>query len=106
MTQPKRPAPQGISALLRKAGFERSARSVARFSGRTRGYVVGGRTDGSVAAYYEDGNSFRITDATVARQVQEQGRYAEAIEAAGYTVERGTGGLFGPLIVRAKNDEG
>jgi hypothetical protein len=107
VTQTK-PTPQGISALLRKAGFGRSARNATRvrgFSSRTRGYVVGGRTDGTVAVYHEDGNSFMITDATVERQVREQARYAEAIEAAGYAVERGTGGLFGPLIVRAKNEE-
>jgi ribonuclease HIII len=109
MTQPKRPTPQGISALLRKAGFERSVSHATRvrgFSSRTQGYVVGGRTDGSVAVYHEDGNSFMITDATAARQVREQARYAEAIEAAGYAVERGAGGLFGPLIVRALPEEG
>jgi hypothetical protein len=108
MTQPKQPTPQGISALLRKAGFERSVSNATRvrgFSSRTRGYVVGARTDRSVAVYHEDGNSFMTTDATVERQVREQARYADAIEAAGYAVERGTGGLFGPLIVRAKSEE-
>ena len=106
--KPKVPTASGISALLRRAGFARSTKhptSVRGFSNRTRGYVAGGRTDGSVAVYHEDGNSFRITDAARARQVHEQERYAEAIEAAGYAVERGTGGLFGPLIVRAKAEE-
>ena len=83
----------------------RHATSVRGFSSRTRGYVVGGQTDGAVAVYHEDGNSFMRTDATAARQVREQERYAEAIETAGYEVERGAGGLFGPLIVRALSAE-
>lgn len=106
--KPKSLTPQGISALLRKAGFEKSTRHATRvrgFSDRTQGYVVGGQTDGSVVVYHESGNSFMMTEATVARQVREQERYAEAIETAGYAVERGKGGLFGPLVVRVKNEE-
>jgi ribonuclease HIII len=106
-SNPKIPTAPVISALLRKAGFERSTKSPTRvrgFSSRTQGYIVGSQSDGSVAVYHESGNSFMITDATVARQVREQERYAQAIEAAGYAVERGAGGLFGPLVVRAAAD--
>lgn len=107
MAQPKQPTPQGISALLRKAGFERSVRSTTRvrgYSSRSQGYVVGGGKVSAVTVYHED-SSFMRTDATVERCVREQARYAEAIEAAGYAVERGSGGLFGPLIVRALPEE-
>lgn len=102
----KQPTPQGISALLRKAGFKRSESSTSRvrgFRNRSAGFVVSRRSDGEVAVYHETG-FFMIDDAIEGRRAEQEGRYADAIEEAGYTVERGAGGMFAPVVVRAKAD--
>lgn len=103
MSTPKTPTPQGISALLRKAGFEKSVTSTTRVRGwhsRSWGFVVRGYMKGIVYVHHEDGGHMQTDEAQVAR-VREQERYAVAIESAGYAVERGEGGYFGPIIVRA-----
>jgi hypothetical protein len=100
---PKTPTPQGISALLRKAGFKRSESSTSRvrgFRNRSSGFVVSRRGDGEVAVYHETG-FFMTDDAIEGRRAEQEGRYADVIEAAGYTVERGAGGMFAPVVVRA-----
>jgi hypothetical protein len=99
----KHPTPQGISALLRKAGFKRSESNSTRIRGhrsRSSGFVAFKRGDGEVAVYHETG-FFMINDAIRRRRSADEDAYADAIEAAGYAVERGGGGMFGPIMVTA-----
>lgn len=101
----KQPTPQGISALLRKAAFEKSVSSASRIKGwrnRSPGFMVARGTDGEVDVRHEDGN-FRSSDTDRQRSAAKESRYAEVIEAAGYKVERGTS--FWPLTVKALTEE-
>lgn len=105
MTNPKPPTPQGISALLRKAGFEKSVSSASRIKGwrnHSPGYIVRADSPGRVFVHHTT-SDFRPSRE---RCAEEQERYAQAIEAAGYAVERGEGGLWGPLIVTAPKEAG
>jgi hypothetical protein len=102
----KQPTPQGISALLRKAGFKRSESNSTQIRGyrnRSSGFVASKRGDGEVAVYLETG-FFMIDDAMRRRRAADEGAYADVIEAAGYAVERGGGGMFSPVVVRALPD--
>jgi len=102
----KNPTPQGISALLRKAGFERSVSSPSRVRGlrnHSEGYVVRGVMTGRVHVYHQL-SWLRPSDAARQRGREQQDRYADVIEAAGYEVVRGDGGYFGPVIVTALSE--
>jgi hypothetical protein len=105
---PKTPTPQGISTLLRKAGFRRSERQGR--SGPSSGYRVGkiyGRVqlnDGTVTG---EGGAIEVRHAfwsmggmPAERYRQELERYAPVIEAAGFRTEIQQGGRS--LIVTAK----
>lgn len=95
MTSPKTPTPQGISALLRKAGFERAEviRKGRHHGENTAGYRVH-KAPGEVRVNHWPATvppTARTTEfaAEERRQTLEMlGRYAEAIEAAGWTVTR------------------
>jgi len=103
----RQPTAQGISALLQKAGFERSvkhATAVPGWHSRTCGFVARG-SGGTVTVYHEDGK-YNSTEADRRASAELEGRYADAIEAAGYAVERSEGGFFGPLVVRALPEDG
>jgi hypothetical protein len=105
-TTTKVPTPQGISRLLSETpGFEKSVSSSTRIRGyrsHSWGFIVRrGDEPGQVKVHHEHGN-FVATDATRREQVEMQEKYAEVIEAAGFAVQRGEGGAFGPLIVTAK----
>jgi hypothetical protein len=104
----KTPTTQGISALLRKAGFEKSVSHASRVRGwrnHSWGYVVQrGDEEGAVRVYHQTA-SFRVLDAERQQVTEQQDRYADAIEAAGYAAKRGDGGRFGPVIVRARSEE-
>lgn len=99
----KPPTQQGISALLRKAGFEKSAASPTGVKGvriRSAGYTASGPYPGIVWVSHET--------ASLQPHPQDQGRiasahaaYATAIEAAGYAVER----RADRLVVTAKTEE-
>jgi uncharacterized glyoxalase superfamily metalloenzyme YdcJ len=84
MTPTKPPTPQGISALLRKAGFERAAISIR---GGNSGFKVekcrarAGAV--KVRAYF----LIRMSDQAYGAMLR---RYRDAIEAAGYSTEVGT----------------
>lgn len=103
----KQPTPQGISALLRKAGFSRSETSTTAVPGwhhYSPGYRVRGNGPGEVHVWHEDGR-LRPTDEDRQRAAENAGWYAEAIEAAGYAVERRDGlGMFGAMRVTAGED--
>jgi len=104
----KPPTPQGISALLKRAGFERSESSATGVKGwrnHSEGYVVRGYESGRVHVGHEDGR-FHSADADRQRSAEMEERYAQVIEAAGYAVERSgeAGGYFSRLIVTARKD--
>lgn len=99
----KQPTPQGISSLLRKAGFSRSESSSTAVKGwrnYSRGYVVRGSGPGTVTVRHEDGK-FRPDDEDHKRSADMETQYAEAIRVAGYAVEVREGGYFGAMIVTA-----
>lgn len=104
----KQPTAQGISALLRKAGF---TPSVFRRSGSgdrsksTEGYRVG-RIEGAVTVRHVFGYPV-FTPGGVTAQVREHEKlnaYTETIEAAGYAVQRDQVGFGMALIVKASAD--
>lgn len=94
----KPPTPQGISALLRKAGFERSV-SRGR-SGSSSGFRVHKdyTRDGAVRVTHH----FWSMGTPIERHQQELARYAQAITAAGYRAEITDGGWG--LTVTARED--
>jgi hypothetical protein len=98
---PKTPTPQGISALLRKAGFERSESSATRIRGyrrRSEGYSAAKWDDyGSVEVRYHRG--MQLPDEADRIRPGMLAAYTEAIRAAGYSV---TIKLGDHLIVTAK----
>lgn len=88
MTTPKPPTPQGISALLKRAGFERSESSATRIKG-WRKY-----SEGYSAAKWDDRGSVEVTwhRGLLSQSEGSETRprmlaaYIEAINAAGYSV--------------------
>lgn len=98
MTSPKTPTPQGISALLRKAGFERSV-SRPRNQGSSSGFIVGKCYDDEGAVQVR--HHFWSMGTPLDRYEEKLAAYAEAITAAGFAAERG----WHRLIVRAKAEE-
>ena len=80
----KQPTPQGISALLRKAGFEKAVISIR---GGNSGYKVEKcrvrENAVKVRAYFQ----LRMSDDSYRAMIA---RYAAAIEKAGFQTERGT----------------
>jgi hypothetical protein len=100
----KQPTPQGISALLKRAGFERSVTKSSRIRGFrewTEGFKATKRyPDGVTVEYYP--NSFRMRDNNEERERAMLDRYRKAIAEAGYAVEDGSTGLATKLIVTAE----
>jgi hypothetical protein len=100
----RKPTPQGISALLSRAGFTRSTESRSRIKGLTEctaGYVVRRNADGAVVVFHRP-SSLNRGDATT--QVREKiAAYAGTLDAAGYMVAPSRQGNFTiSLIVCAK----
>lgn len=100
MSTPKTPTPQGISALLRKAGFARSD-SRPRGQGSSSGFTVG-KVYGSEGAV-QVRHHFWSMGTPLDRYEEKLTAYAEAITAAGFAAERDPG--WHRLIVRAKDEE-
>jgi hypothetical protein len=94
----KPPTPQGISALLRKAGFSRSVRQ-GRGQASTGYDVSKSYGDGDVVVRH---NTWSMVPFPEARDAA-LARYAAAIEAAGYAV--GRDGQFSRLIVSAASPD-
>jgi hypothetical protein len=89
MTATPTPTPQGISALLRKAGFEKSTSSATRIKGwrnHSEGYSVSGQVLGSVRVEHKTG--FDRGPNAAKRREEMLGEYAGFLTAAGYHVER------------------
>ena len=81
MTPPKQPSPQGISALLRKAGF---TRAISKLRGGVSGYSVSKLGAGpAVEVRY---SSVTMSTSNMYRYAC-LAKYAEVIADAGYTVE-------------------
>lgn len=82
----KPPTPQGISALLRKAGFDRA--SVDRFTLTAGFFVMTSRADpgGGVRVGYR---AAHVGSQTAATRSDLLAKYTEAIKAAGWNVEAG-----------------
>jgi hypothetical protein len=103
-TETKAPTPQGISALLRKAGFERAVISIR---GGTSGYQVTkcrARAEAVKVRQY-----FTLGGTSLQRYRHELRRYAKAIEAAGYQTEVATYHLIvtaRTALVQDTNSEG
>lgn len=102
----KPPTPQGISALLRKAGFTKSVSSSTRvrgFGDRSAGYVVSrGREKGTVEVAYATG-TFRTGPDIDARAKAKEDDYKRALTAAGWDVQPSTS-IYGGLTVTARED--
>ena len=88
MTTPKPPTPQGISALLKRAGFERSESSATRIKGWRKS------SEGYSASKWDDDGSVEVTWhrglLSPSEADEERPRmlvaYTETITAAGYSV--------------------
>ena len=102
----RQPTPQSISALLRKAGFERSVSKPTRIKGWREwsdGYKVTRRGNCHVQVEYQP-SSFRARE-TPTEQIKAQlGKYREAIQAGGFDVEDGESVLRVFLIVSAPEE--
>ena len=104
-SKPKTPTAPGISRLLATAGFDRSESSATRIKGwrnYSEGYVVSTQDPGCIRIEYKTGydrgpNAAKRRDKVLAE-------YAEALAAAGYTVERDESWALPRLIVTAKKD--
>ena len=98
----KPPTPQGISALLRRAGFDRSVSRATRIKGwreSSEGYMVTGYRDEvtvrHMAGFGRGPNADR-------RKRDMLAKYAEAIRAEGWAVaEPAEGDILQDLIVTA-----
>jgi hypothetical protein len=100
----KQPTPQGISALLRKAGFERSVSLASRIRGfreHSEGYRVTAASDGKAEVDFL-ASSFRSPDEIRIKAML--ARYRAVIEASGYTVAEGGSPFSDSLIVSAATD--
>lgn len=100
----KQPTPQGISALLRKAGFEKSTTRPGRIRGFrewTEGYEVTKYHGGGVSVKWCP-HSLRARGNNEDREQEMLDRYRKVIEDAGYAVADGSTALTGKLLVTAK----
>jgi len=102
----KQPTPQGISALLRKAGFDRSVSSSTRIRGWrewTEGFKVSRYDAGRVQVEYRP-SSFRARETSDEQIKAMLDRYSEPVEAAGFQVKDDGTGLRMWLMVSATTD--
>ena len=89
-TRSKIPTTRGISALLRKNGFEKSVSSTTAIQGwhnYSTGFRIEDRGTGRVRVHHVSG-AFRPSDADRARSREAEDQYAEVIRQAGYAVSR------------------
>ncbi len=84
---PKPPTPQGISALLKRAGYDRSVSRSFRSGGSTSGFRVGKdhRRDNAVEVTHH----FWSMGAKSEQYAVKLAEYAKVITDAGWTVETG-----------------
>lgn len=97
----KTPTTRGISALLRKAGFEKSVSSTTRVRGwhnYSAGFRIEDRGIGVVRVHHVSG-AFHPSDADHAHSREVEGQYTKTIQEAGYAVTRDE---WGELTVTAR----
>lgn len=100
MPRAKTPTHQSVTHVLLEAGFTKSQER--RGSPIADGFAVRSGGEGKVRVHHVIAQRGPAdTDARFRARWEE--RYAEAIEAAGYAAERGTGGHFSPIVVTAKD---
>jgi hypothetical protein len=102
----KQPTPQGISALLKNAGFKRSEAKKSSIKGLTdesEGFKVRKYRDDSVSVSYRPGMLFRGTQGQI-REHEHLGKYTETIESAGFKVQQDQVGYALSLIVSANEE--
>lgn len=104
----KQPTPQGISALLRKAGHKRSQASKSHIKGMTEhseGYEVYKHPDrdGIVYVKHRPGILYRGVQAQV-REHEKLTAYGESIKSAGFKVQQDQVGSSVSLIVSAAEE--
>lgn len=95
------PTPQAISALLRKAGFDRATYSKSSIRGmreHSQGYHVQADPSGGVSVNWWQSSLIHGTNPTRNREML--AHYAQAITAAGFAVES----RAHKLIVTAQED--
>lgn len=100
------PTPQGISALLRKAGFDRSVSQPSRIRGfreYTEGFKVSKDYDGGVLVEWLP-SSFRARGNNEERERDMLNRYHKAIEEAGFAVDYLSTALTAKLLVTAAEE--
>jgi len=100
----KEPTPQGISALLKRAGFERSTSSPSRIKG-WRNYSAGYRVEASypTGAEVTHKTGFDRSERAQAERDKMLNAYADVIRAAGWHVV--TTESRPRLIVSAQSEE-
>lgn len=98
----KQPTPQGISALLRKAGFRRSTQGSIQWTEGYQVYKNHGASD-TVAVQYQAGAMAGFA-AGQARERERFAAYTETIEAAGFTVRQEQTAHHALLIVSANEE--
>lgn len=102
----KQPTPQGISALLKNAGFKRSDAKKSPIKSLTdelEGFKVRKYRDDSVSVSYRTGPLYRGAQGQV-REAEHLARYAETIQAAGFKVQQDQVGFSTSLIVSANEE--
>jgi hypothetical protein len=98
----KQPTPQGISALLKNAGFKRSVTSKSRIRGMSEhsaGYEIHKHGSETVEVLYQPG-----VNRNAAWTEEKLVAFTEAIEAGGFSVQRGREGIVSSLIVSANEE--
>jgi hypothetical protein len=87
----KAPTASGVSAALRKAGFERSETHATRIKGwhhYTEGYRVRNWGEGEIRVEHETGSRITPDANAVRRRDAKFAEYAEALRAKGWNVQQ------------------
>jgi hypothetical protein len=89
-TKPKPLTPQKVTAVLKKAGFEKAESWPSRIRGLknwSSGYRVQKSWSGAITVVHKS-DDYVITEGRRARQAEQCEKYAVALEAAGLVVDR------------------
>lgn len=87
----KAPTAQGVSAALRRAGFERSETHATRIKGwhnYSEGYRVRNWGEGEIRVEHETGSRTAADASAVRRREAKFAEYAEALRAKGWNVQQ------------------
>lgn len=104
----KHPTPQGISALLRDAGFASAESRLLGAIGRRKanaGYLVARHGRSGVVVAFQVGPEVSGLNAVSARFEEMLSAYAKVIGASGWRVRRDVPGYTASLIVSANEEE-